>query len=746
MDPISAIGTASAILTFVDFAWELVAGAREIYKSADGVTDENAHIGKVIYDLQDVTDGIESDKLGTSKHEKALKRLASECSELGEELLGILKKLERTDRNSKWSALRTKLNGMRKKDDIASIKERLADYRSQIVLRLNMMLVDQNSSLKTQLDGLQQAMLHHSTPRSEELKKLQEALESALAQSTLKNAQELDELQIGLQEAGSSLTEQTITLEYIKSSLDSLHALARIIPLEKRILEHIYYDSMFERQEAIHAAEEGTFKWLLIEEDLDEDTSSFGEDEASLSVEDEELEDQQQDEKARAKVKLLTWLRSGSGTFHISGKAGSGKSTLMKLIAGHEITRTELGLWTGDNRTLVRSNHYFWSTGDKMQKSYEGLYRSILYDVLTKCPSLIQKVFQEQWNSLVKDMSPTATGQAVIEQSLFRPPVFKKAFEDLINHQLDDNYCLCVTIDGLDEFEGDSCDYWDLAEYLAKWSKKPNIKCLVSSRPYREFINTFPEDTRLRLHDVNKADIYTFASQKLRSDRHFHRVRAFYKDLVRKIVRLSEGVFLWAVLVVRVLLSSAAYVRFLHRSVADYLNSPEASNAITLTSDFDVEEAYTRLRVAETATFDEETNPDHRVTYGAREYMDAHLRILDIFLADGADADVIIRFDDHHEEKMLLALEDILDELRISYSAKFQAIEAGDMSLGSGKVKRADLPLWARRIPGVGPQDRLTDVGYFLSSNGPGRKAIPRCICSKDEYINLDPKCGIRKY
>ncbi|KUI62489.1 hypothetical protein VP1G_09611 [Cytospora mali] len=680
MDPVSAIGTASAILSFVQFSWELVAGAREIYKSADGNTDENARISKVISDLQDVTDSIEFDQLGTSKHEKALKRLASECSELGEELLFILKKLKWTDGNPKWSALRTKLNSMRKKDDIASIKERLADYRSQIVLRLNMMLVEQNSSLKTQLDGLQQAMLHHSTPRSEELKKLQEALESALAQSTLKNAQELDELHIGLQETGSSLMEQTITLEYIKNSLDSLRALVRIIPLEKRILEHIYYDSMFERQEAIHAAEEGTFKWLLIEEDLDEETISFGEDEASLSIEDEELEYQQQDEKARAKVKLLTWLRSGSGTFHISGKAGSGKSTLMKLIAGHEITRIELGLWAGDNRKLVRSNHYFWSTGDKMQKSYEGLYRSILYDVLTKCPSLIQKVFQEQWNSLVKDMSPTATGKIVIEQSLFRPPMFKKAFEDLINHQLDDNYCLCVTIDGLDEFEGDSCDYWDLAEYLAKWG------LLETAQFVHPYIET------------------SFVGFK--------------------------------------------YVRFLHRSVADYLNYPEASNAINLTSDFDVEEAYTRLRLAETATFDEETKLDHpqRVTYGAREYMDAHLRILDIFLADGADADVIIRFDDHHDEKMLLALEDILDELRLSYSAKFQAVEAGDMPLGSGKVKRADLPLWARRIPGVGPQDRLTDVGYFLSSNGPGRKATPRCICSKDEYINLDPNCGIRKY
>lgn len=96
MDPFSATGVASAIISSVEFSWGLVVGAREIYKSADGTTDEHAHIGKVISDLQDVTYDIEYYKLGNYKHEKSLRRLAFECAALSGELLNILKDLKQT--------------------------------------------------------------------------------------------------------------------------------------------------------------------------------------------------------------------------------------------------------------------------------------------------------------------------------------------------------------------------------------------------------------------------------------------------------------------------------------------------------------------------------------------------------------------------------------------------------------------------------------------------------------------------
>jgi hypothetical protein len=44
---------------------------------------------------------------------------------------------------------------------------------------------------------------------------------------------------------------------------------------------------------------------------------------------------------------FIEWLASGDGIFHISGKLGSGKSTLMKYLYKHPRTRRELAKWAG---------------------------------------------------------------------------------------------------------------------------------------------------------------------------------------------------------------------------------------------------------------------------------------------------------------------------------------------------------------------------------------------------------------
>ncbi|KAJ3503407.1 hypothetical protein NM208_g16522 [Fusarium decemcellulare] len=47
--------------------------------------------------------------------------------------------------------------------------------------------------------------------------------------------------------------------------------------------------------------------------------------------------------------RLADWFVSGNGTFWISGKPGSGKSTFMKFIAQHPRTRELLESWTGSH-------------------------------------------------------------------------------------------------------------------------------------------------------------------------------------------------------------------------------------------------------------------------------------------------------------------------------------------------------------------------------------------------------------
>lgn len=139
MDPVSAIGLASSIITFVEFSWTLVKGAGDIYRSPTGCSRENASIGTVIADLEEVTRNINTDIRGRDKHEKALVVLAKECESLSKELLQILGKLKKTG-DSKREALKLALTSMRKEKEIASIEKRLGEYRAEIVVRLNLVL------------------------------------------------------------------------------------------------------------------------------------------------------------------------------------------------------------------------------------------------------------------------------------------------------------------------------------------------------------------------------------------------------------------------------------------------------------------------------------------------------------------------------------------------------------------------------------------------------------------------------
>ncbi|KAI0108546.1 hypothetical protein GGR51DRAFT_558856 [Nemania sp. FL0031] len=57
--------------------------------------------------------------------------------------------------------------------------------------------------------------------------------------------------------------------------------------------------------------------------------------------------------------RLSKWFSSGSGTFWVSGKPGSGKSTFMKFIARHSQTKDLLTRWAGSADILAVVVHFF---------------------------------------------------------------------------------------------------------------------------------------------------------------------------------------------------------------------------------------------------------------------------------------------------------------------------------------------------------------------------------------------------
>lgn len=416
---------------------------------------------------------------------------------------------------------------------------------------------NQQSGIKSQLDSMQTVESQSATTTVHKLEDIRNSLATSLA-TALSTHQHIADLRGEIEGERDIISQQTTMLNRIRLNLDSLQDLMRVIPLEKRILKHVFYKSMFDREEAIRDAEEGTFAWLL--EGQDDNLSGKDQDRSVTDIHLRGVQDEQREQRHLATGKLIAWLQHGSGVFHLSGKAGSGKSTAMKLIVNHERTRAELKSWAGDNY-LVTSDHYFWAAGNEMGKSLEGLYRSILFDILRQCPKLISTVFRDQWAALESDAKggPGGQGPIDIEDSLFRTSKMKDAFDRLMAEQLDNQYYICLFVDGLDEYQGDSLEHRRLAQSFLTWSQRPNVKCLLSSRPYPEFHKVFAEDTRLHLHRLNVQDIYTFSLHMFERDNNIEQIRLFYKRLVYDVTIDSEGVFLWAVLVVRMLLGSAGY-------------------------------------------------------------------------------------------------------------------------------------------------------------------------------------------
>lgn len=134
------VGLVTSIITFVDFSWSIVRGTYDIHCSTSGATEQNVHIGNVIEDLREVTHQMGVDVSGKDKHEKALLELGQQCHSLSSDLADILRKLK-TKRRSGLQSLNIMLRSLMKEQEVREIEKRLSEYRGQMILRINLVLL-----------------------------------------------------------------------------------------------------------------------------------------------------------------------------------------------------------------------------------------------------------------------------------------------------------------------------------------------------------------------------------------------------------------------------------------------------------------------------------------------------------------------------------------------------------------------------------------------------------------------------
>lgn len=295
--------------------------------------------------------------------------------------------------------------------------------------------------------------------------------------------------------------------------------MSRQISEEQSFLKSLRFDEIGRRWINVVPAHHRTFEWVF------EDTASR--------------------EHGNTSIGLKDWLLHRGGHFWLEGKAGSGKSTLMKFICGHSKTQEYLSTWASNARKgLVTAKFFFWHSGSPLEKSQEGLLRSLLYGILSKCPDLIRKVRPENL--------PSPDSQAR-NYDWTREELFSMFHKFKTRHL---PLRFCFFIDGLDEYGG---HHDELIETLQELMSLPDVKICLSSRPWRPFRDAFgkSKEWTVKLQDLTRSDIRSYVTDTFMKDRSFQAMAARdpqYGDLVEEVVNRAEGVFLWVFLVVRSLL------------------------------------------------------------------------------------------------------------------------------------------------------------------------------------------------
>ncbi|KAI0881327.1 uncharacterized protein GGS22DRAFT_172943 [Annulohypoxylon maeteangense] len=238
---------------------------------------------------------------------------------------------------------------------------------------------------------------------------------------------------------------------------------------------------------------------------------------------------------------FLHWLQYGQGAFWINGSPGSGKSTLMKYIFEDNRTR-ELLHNIQSSHEEIYAGFFFHHRGSMMQKSFDGLLRSILSQFLEQNSKLAWML--APLHSITMDEYERVT---VIIHGWPRATL-EKAFNIVLTQQQFD-LDIFLFLDALDEYHGRPEFIAGFVESLVREEKtsRTRLKVCFSSRPWDAFTTRFKNYANITIQNFTKDDIRRYCLGVM--DANISDISVPIEILVPQVVDRSNGVFLWVKLV-----------------------------------------------------------------------------------------------------------------------------------------------------------------------------------------------------
>ncbi|RYP01530.1 hypothetical protein DL765_010853 [Monosporascus sp. GIB2] len=458
MDPVTAFQLAASVVTFVEFSRSLLNETLRIYHSGsipsqhgEAVADDSAYLSslasQIMTRLKEVGKG--TALLGDMDSSfQNLSAVCEECIAIQQELEAALAKVRqgisvKLGERAPQRLARSLVAALKQhwsRDKIAALSGRLSRVKDQMLMALLVYtwhgISDKQSVRRPANNPISEqtvAARHQGLSLARQLERLSDPENSAKLDPGARDvAIDLKRLRNG------TSAEDEADRNRLLGSIDDYS-----ISISDLVLQSL--DSgPWNRENQISTAYEHTFEWVLEDQPIGD---SAGQQLRSNQHETNRSTDQADPPEipeSRPSV-FREWLSRDDGEiFWITGKPGSGKSTLMKFLVESGKLRENLMEWAKPH-PLVLASFYFWYAGSENDKSSRGLLIRLLHQCLCQCRQLIPEVISTQWK-LDNIFGLKTRDNIWTWEDLYE--TFKKFL--LYNGK---EFRLALFIDGLDEFD-----------------------------------------------------------------------------------------------------------------------------------------------------------------------------------------------------------------------------------------------------------------------------------------------------
>ncbi|KAG4279910.1 hypothetical protein FPRO06_11243 [Fusarium proliferatum] len=506
MAELAALGVAASVLQVVDYGTRFLTTLYQVRQSKNDFLNNLQSLHSSSSNLRDAQHELRAISLHGTSTDVAISSLAKKSEAIAKEMLDSLKRIEENSHGRKRDAVMKTWLIILKEDKLKGLESRLTEVKADLTFYLSVNLrATARETLENQIQ-----MLQEMRDMRADIKAMGDVSGASDIQAGF-GSLAIEYLTGGLHER------QKLKSEFIDALIARIHnseakappdsSTIQLSPQRRQQLEQIFisrvrYDTIKERELTIKEAHKGTFRWIF--NDNNAGTSPIG---------------------------FKEWLASDGSLYWITGKPGSGKSTLMKYLlqtidgsSSEDRCSEYLQQWAGDQKLIIVAFH-FWAIGSDIQASKEGLFRTLLVQLFRAHPEVIALVASSRWESLcLFNEDPRRLSQDELED------MFRHAVKHISSRAK-----LALFVDGLDEFDGD-CNA--LITLLQECLAFP-IKVCISSRPWTEFENAFGNYPRLKMEDLTYDDITKYVVSRFEANSQF----------------ASEWCFLWVTIVVASLLA-----------------------------------------------------------------------------------------------------------------------------------------------------------------------------------------------